>query len=76
MVILDFEAVGHVDVTGVEALRAVHDSLEELGIRLIVARAKTTVRDALERHGIADVIGEDNIVRSVDLALQADAPVR
>ena len=72
-VILDFEAVGHVDVTGVETLRAVHDSLDELGIRLIVARAKTSVRSALERHGIAEVLGDDNIVRTVDLAVEADA---
>ena len=70
-VILDFEAVGHVDVTGAEALRSVHDTLDALGIRLIVARAKSTVRDALHRNGIADVLGEDNIVRTVDLALEA-----
>ena len=68
-VILDFEAVGHVDVTGAEALRSVHDSLDELGIRMIVARAKSTVRSALDRYGIADAIGEENIVRTVDLAV-------
>ena len=73
-VILDFEAVGHVDVTGAEALRSVHDSLDALGIRLIVACAKTTVRDALHRYGIAAVLGEDNIVRTIDLALEADPP--
>jgi len=74
-VILDFEAVGHVDVTGAEALRSVHDSLDALGIRLIVACAKAGVRDALHRHGIARVLGEDNLVRTVDLALEADPPV-
>ena len=46
-VILDFEAVGHVDVTGAEALRSVHDILDALGTRLIVARAKSSVRGAL-----------------------------
>ena len=65
-VILDFEAVGHVDVTGAEALRSVHDTLDALGIRLIVARAKSTVRGALHRHGIADVLGEDNFAPTVD----------
>jgi len=70
-VVLDFEAVGQVDVTGAEALRSVHDTLHALGIRLIVARAKSTVRGALHRHGIADVLGDDNFAPTVEQALQA-----
>jgi hypothetical protein len=50
---------------------SVHDTLHALGIRLIVARAKSTVRDALRRNGIVDVLGEDNLASSVDLALDA-----
>jgi SulP family sulfate permease len=73
-VVLDFEAVGHVDVTGGEALRSVHDTLDALGTRLIVARAKSSVRGALQRHGIADVIGEDNFAPTVDRALEVYAP--
>jgi sulfate permease, SulP family len=73
-VILDFEAVGQIDVTGAEALRAVHDTLDTLGTRLIVARAKSSVRSALQRHGIADVIGEDNFAPTVDRALEVYAP--
>jgi SulP family sulfate permease len=72
-VILDFEAIGHVDVTGGEALRSVHDTLDALGIRLIVARAKSNVRLALQRHGIADVLGEDNFAPTVDRAVGAGA---
>jgi sulfate permease, SulP family len=71
-VILDFEAVGHVDVTGAEALRSVHDTLAALGTRLIVARAKSNVRGALQRNGIAEVIGERNFAPTVDRALEAD----
>ena len=70
-VILDFEAVSQVDVTGAQTLRSVHDTLEARGIRLIVARAKSSVRDALRRNGIVDVLGEDNLVPSVDRALEA-----
>jgi sulfate permease, SulP family len=70
-VILDFEAVSQVDVTGEQALQSVHDSLQQLGIRLIIARAKSRVRDALRRGGTADVLGEDNLVPSVDGALDA-----
>ena len=56
-------------MTGAEALRSVHDTLDALGIRLIVARAKSTVRDALRRHGVIDTLGEDNLVPNVDSAL-------
>jgi SulP family sulfate permease len=66
-VILDFEAVGLVDVTGAEALRSVYDTLEALGIRVIVARAKSTVRSVLRRHGITD----DNLAPTVDRALDS-----
>ena len=36
-VILDFEAVSQVDVTGEQSLQSVHETLDLLGIRLIVA---------------------------------------
>jgi SulP family sulfate permease len=70
-VVLDFEAVSQVDVTGAQTLRSVHDTLEARGIRLIVARAKSSVRDALRRNGIVDALGEDNLAPTVDRALQA-----
>ena len=70
-VILDFEAVNQVDVTGAQTLRSVRDTLDTLGIRLIVARAKSSVRDALRRNGIVDVLGEDNLAPTVDGALEA-----
>ena len=66
-VVLDFEAISQVDVTGAQTLRSVHDTLDTLGIRLIVARAKSTVRDALRRNGIV----EDNFAPNVDGALEA-----
>jgi SulP family sulfate permease len=70
-VILDFEAVSQVDVTGAQTLQAVHDTLAAIGIRLLVARAKSSVRDALRRSGCVDVLGEDNLASSVDRALEA-----
>jgi sulfate permease, SulP family len=70
-VVLDFEAVSQVDVTGAQTLLSVHDTLEARGIRVIVARAKSSVRDALRRNGIVDVLGEDNLAPNVDRAVQA-----
>ena len=70
-VILDFEAVSQVDVTGEEALRSVHDTLDGLGIQLFVARAKSRVRDALRRGGTLDVLGEESLVPVIASALDA-----
>ena len=70
-VVLDFEGVNQVDVTGAQTLESVHDTLDALGIRLIVARAKSSVRDALRRSGIVDVLGEANLAPTVDGALEA-----
>jgi len=60
-----------VDVTGAQTLLSVHDTLDARGIRVIVASAKSSVRDSLLRNGIADVLGEDNLAPTVDRALQA-----
>jgi sulfate permease, SulP family len=70
-VVLDFEAVSQVDVTGTQSLRSVHDTLDTLGIRLIVASAKSRVRDALRRNGIVDVLGDESFASTVDGALEA-----
>jgi high affinity sulfate transporter 1 len=70
-VILDFEAVSQVDVTGAQTLLSVHDTLDARGIRVIIASAKSSVRDSLLRNGVADVLGEDNLAPTVDRALQA-----
>jgi MFS superfamily sulfate permease-like transporter len=73
-IVLDFEAVGYVDVTGAEALRTVHDTLAALGTRVIIACAKSNVRSALRRDGVVDVLGEANFAPTVERALEAHAP--
>jgi high affinity sulfate transporter 1 len=70
-VVLDFEAVSQLDVTGGQTLRSVHDTLEARGIRLIVARAKSTVRASMRRNGITDLLGEDNLAPTVAGAIEA-----
>jgi sulfate permease, SulP family len=70
-VILDFEAVSQLDVTGAQTLRSVHDTLDARGIRLIVARAKSTVRTSMRRNGVTDRLGEDNLAPTVADALES-----
>ena len=43
-------------------------------IRLIVARAKSTVRASMRRNGITELLGEDNLVPTVFDALDAIEP--
>jgi high affinity sulfate transporter 1 len=74
-VILDFEAISQVDVTGAQTLRSVHDTLEARGIRLIIARAKSSVRDTLRRNGIIDLLGEENLAPTVAHAVDASESV-
>src|SRR3954453_6091810 len=73
-VVLDFGLVIQVDVTGAQALPSVHDTLDARGIRLIVAPARSTLRDALRRSGTVDVLGDRNLVPSVDGAVDAREP--
>jgi high affinity sulfate transporter 1 len=69
-VILDFEAVSQLDVTGAQTLRSVHDTLEARGIRLVIARAKSTVRASLYRNGVTELLGEDGLAPTVADALE------
>jgi SulP family sulfate permease len=71
-VVLDFEAVGDVDVTGADALRAVHETLSGLGIGLVIARANSSVRLALRRYDVLDAIGAENFKPTVHEAVEAN----
>ena len=59
------------DVTGAQTLRSVHDTLAARGIRMIVASAKSSVRDELRHNEIVDALGEDNLAPTVDAAVEA-----
>lgn len=64
-VVLDFEGVTQVDITGSDALRRLHDSLDPGGVRLALARVHMSVRDSLDRYGALAVIGTDNVFATV-----------
>jgi SulP family sulfate permease len=49
LVVLDLQAVTHVDVTAVEILRELYDELEGKGIDVRVARANRPLREQLNR---------------------------
>jgi sulfate permease, SulP family len=67
-VVLDFEGVTQVDITGSDALRRLHAWLEPRGVTLALARVSATVRDTLDRGGLLAVIGADLVFATVHAA--------
>ena len=64
------QSINRVDATGEEKLRALTRDLRAAGITLMLAGLKKQVREALERARLQDVIGEENIFASKDIAVR------
>lgn len=71
MFVVDAEAVYDIDTTGVRMLARLLDDLEPAGVRLAMARVRTSVRDMLRRTGLEDRIGSDNFYLTVVQAATA-----
>lgn len=69
-VVLDFEGITHVDLTGADALRRMHDSLDARGIRLALARVESSVRESLDGCGVLTVISADNAFPTARAAVE------
>jgi sulfate permease, SulP family len=64
-VVLNAEGMVDMDITGAETLGALLDDLDERGVRLVLARVRTSLRTTLRRLGVEDRIGPGNIHLSV-----------
>jgi SulP family sulfate permease len=62
--------INQVDATGEEKLRALASDLKMGGITLMLSGLKKQVREALDRAGLDQVIGRENLFPSKDLALR------
>ena len=69
--ILNVEANVEVDSTGLDALVQIHDDLGARGIQLVLARVKNDLRIRMERYGVVDVIGEENLHPTLPTAVDA-----
>ncbi|HEU0027550.1 MAG TPA: SulP family inorganic anion transporter [Ktedonobacterales bacterium] len=67
--ILDAEAITDIDSTALEALEEVRQRLTVQGAVFAIARAKSALRERLERAGLADAIGLDRIYPSIRTAV-------
>jgi sulfate permease, SulP family len=70
-VIVNLAPVSMVDVTAVDVLGQLHASSQKHGRRLVLAGVRDPVRDTLQRAGLIDVLGKENIFRSVAMAVES-----
>jgi high affinity sulfate transporter 1 len=67
---IDMAAVDDIDYTAAETLRALHASLSEQGIRLVVAQVLEDVR-ASSRYHFAELYGEDAFYQAIGDVVEA-----
>jgi sulfate permease, SulP family len=63
--------IGDIDYQGAEALRAVKDELDRLGVTLVLCDVEPRVRRELDAYGLTAAIGEDHIFDSLSQVLAA-----
>jgi SulP family sulfate permease len=56
--LLDFQSVGFIDLTGIEELSSLHETMKARGIHIAMLEVHRPVREALERSGLLESIGE------------------
>ncbi|MBT9568736.1 MAG: STAS domain-containing protein [Thiobacillus sp.] len=62
-------SINRIDATGEEKLRALTNDLKAAGVTLMLAGLKKPVREAIERSGLDQVIGVENIFMSKGIAI-------
>jgi SulP family sulfate permease len=71
--VLDADAITHVDATGLDALLDVTNDLRRKEITLVVARLRTRMEEQLEEAGVLDTIGREHLYPTVRAAVDACA---
>ncbi len=69
--LLNAEANTEIDLTGIDALEEVRQTLADHGIIFALARAKFEVRAILDATGFIDEIGEDRVFMTLPTAVNA-----
>jgi SulP family sulfate permease len=69
--VLDADAITHVDSTGLDALADVAKDLKRDEITLVVARLRTRMQEQLQDAGVMDVIGSGQLFPTVHAAVEA-----
>ncbi|HET6642823.1 MAG TPA: sodium-independent anion transporter [Gaiellaceae bacterium] len=69
--VLDAEAVSHVDATGIDALLDLVKVLRGDGVELVLAQLRTRMQDQLESAGAMETLGAGNVYPTVRAAVEA-----
>jgi MFS superfamily sulfate permease-like transporter len=70
-VILQCEAIGRIDSTATQVLREMIDELHEGGVLVGMAELKWDLADQLQRVGILEIVGDENVYTTIDDAIAA-----
>ena len=70
-VVLDAEGMVDMDITGAETLEALLDDLEGRDVRFVMARVRASVRTTMQRLGVEDRLGPENIHLTIRAAVRA-----
>lgn len=70
-VVVNLAPVPLVDVTATDALAQLHASSVKHGRRMVLAAVRDPVRDALERASLLREIGEENVFRNMENAVES-----
>ena len=68
-VIIDSTSQDELDVTSMEMLKGLIKELKNKGVAIYVAELHTPVREFIRQNGMLDLIGEQNIFQTIDLAV-------
>jgi SulP family sulfate permease len=71
VLVLSMRAVPLIDVSGLEVLSALHDRMAAGGRVLLLSGLQPDVQRQMERGGLLETIGPENVFWSADLAIQA-----
>ena len=69
-VIVRIAEVGHIDATGLHALEQFSAHCRARGIRFLLAGVQPQPKLALERSGLARILGEGNLAPTVEAAVE------
>jgi len=64
------QGINRIDATGEEKLRAMTRDLKAAGVTLMLSGLKKPVIEAMERAGLEEVIGKENIISNKEAALK------
>jgi SulP family sulfate permease len=68
--VLDAEAIAHIDTTGMEALGRLVDELRDDDVSLVVARIRTSLKMLVHDAGLDAQIGDERFYPTVQAAVQ------